>query len=322
MAVRVVAGSRLHFGFRNLCLEESHVYGGIGVCLEDPKVVLTAEPEKGIICDDESAKDYAQKAVDILGVEGAKVEIKEKIPAHMGLGSGTQLALAVYTAIAETYGIEPKSRECAPKLGRGERSGVGVAAFEQGGFNIDRGQEASSLSVFGEGREAEWEVPSIKTNLRIPEEWIFVVVKLEIGEGYSGNEEKKLINFVIREARLDVTREIDQVIDRILIPAIQNENCAEFGFAVGEINRLNGIWYEKYQGGVYRPPIGDVVGKLKNSSNIFGVGQSSWGPSLYCVTSEEYRKDVEGVVQELLDGLGMRGEIIIAAPRNRGAEVT
>ena len=65
-----------------------------------------------------------------------------------------------------------------------------------------------------------------------------------------------------------------------------------------------------------------MVGKLKNSSNIFGVGQSSWGPSLYCVTSEEYRKDVEGAVQELLDGLGMRGEIIIAAPRNRGAEVT
>ena len=39
-------------------------------------------------------------------------------------------------------------------------------------------------------------------------------------------------------------------------------------------------------------------------------------------TSEEYRKDVEGAVQELLDGLGMEGEIIIASPRNRGAEVT
>ena len=321
MAVQVVTGSRLHFGFRNLCLEESQVYGGIGVCLENPKLVLTAERKNGIICEEENAKKYVQRAVEILGVEGAKVEIKEKIPAHKGLGSGTQLALAAYTAIAKAYGIEPKSRECAPKLGRGERSGVGVASFEQGGFNIDEGQETISLAE-GSGRRKRWKVPNKKVNLKIPREWVFVIVKLEIGEGYSGNEEKKLINFVMKDARSDVTKEIDRVIDEKLIPAIHNENCVEFGFAVGEISRLNGIWYEKYQGGIYRPPIGNMVEKLQENSNIFGVGQSSWGPSLYSVTSKEYGKDVENSIQELLDELEIEGTIIKASPRNKGAEIT
>lgn len=321
MVVKVVTGSRLHFGFRNLCLEKSHVYGGIGVCLENPKLVLTAERKGGIICEDENAKKYVQKSVEILGVEGAKVEIEEKIPSHVGLGSGTQSALAIYTAIAEVYGIEPKSRECAPKLGRGERSGVGVASFEQGGFNIDEGQETDSLTRGRRGIK-KWKVPNEKVNLKIPKDWVFVVVKLEIGEGYSGNEEKKLINFVMKDARPDVTKEIDQVIDEKLIPSVHNGNCVEFGFAVEEISRLNGTWYEKYQGGIYRPPIGEMVNKLQDNNNIFGVGQSSWGPSLYSVTSEEYGRDVENNIQELLDELEIEGTIIKASPRNKGAEVT
>tara|TARA_A100001037_G_scaffold298681_1_gene322876 strand:+ start:13855 stop:14778 length:924 start_codon:yes stop_codon:yes gene_type:complete len=301
-----------------LCLGESRIYGGIGVYLENPKISLVAKANNEVVCEDWNVEKYARKITEILEVEGIEIEILETIPAHMGLGSGTQLALAIYAAICEEYDIKPMYREHAPQLGRGKRSGIGVASFEVGGFNMDRGQETGTVAI-GEGKG--WKVPNREISLKIPKEWVFVVSELEVERGYSGKKEKEIINFVMENAKSNITRKIETIVHKNLIPSIQEKKSADFGFAVGEISRLNGNWYEKYQGGIYRPPIGKIVKRLQEYDNIFGVGQSSWGPTLYSVTNEEHATEVERTIRELLEELEIRGTVIRSTVKNSGADI-
>ncbi|MDZ5812445.1 GHMP kinase, partial [Halorubrum sp. AD140] len=149
---RASAGARLHFGFCNLSLSHERLYGALGLGLAEPRVVVDADPAKAVTVetldgDDPAAdpairddvREYARVAVDLLGVDGARVALRETLPRHAGLGSGTQLAAATLAAVAAAHDTEPSVRKRAPALGRGGRSGVGVATFEAGGFALDAG---------------------------------------------------------------------------------------------------------------------------------------------------------------------------------------
>ncbi|MDY7082174.1 MAG: GHMP kinase, partial [Halobacteria archaeon] len=144
--MKVETSARLHFGFANLSLARKRLYGGLGVAIDRPRTVVRAESSSELevitTTNAKEARNYAERAVELLGVEGASVEIEREIPRHVGLGSGTQLALAVVTAIAGAHDIEIDARQHAPSLGRGGRSGVGVATFERGGFVLDAGHPA------------------------------------------------------------------------------------------------------------------------------------------------------------------------------------
>ena len=48
---RVAAGARLHFGFQNLSLAHERLYGSLGVGLDSPRVVVTADPAEDVRCD-------------------------------------------------------------------------------------------------------------------------------------------------------------------------------------------------------------------------------------------------------------------------------
>ena len=66
----------------------------------------------------------------------------ERAPAeHTGLGVGTQLGLAIAKALAVASG-EPElpSAELAMRVGRGERSAIGVHGFDRGGLLVDAGK--------------------------------------------------------------------------------------------------------------------------------------------------------------------------------------
>src|SRR5262249_57015033 len=54
------------------------------------------------------------------------LRIEESIPNHVGLGSGTQLALATGAAVARLYGLDLDARAIARLLHRGARSSIRV----------------------------------------------------------------------------------------------------------------------------------------------------------------------------------------------------
>ena len=317
---RVTTGARLHFGFQNLSLAHERLYGGLGVGIDEPGVTVEATPSDGLEVDDDLARQYARESIDRLGVPGASVEVHRRLPRHVGLGSGTQLALATYVAIASAHDREPDVRSAAPALGRGGRSGVGVATFEAGGFVVDGGHPTDRFTT-APPAEGEWTVPPVLARHRVPDAWRFVVVVPNAARGQSGAEEDRTIRRVVEEADPGVADEISAVTTRRLLPAVATDDVDAFGTALETIGRLNGSWYADEQGGVFRPPAGKLVSTLSTSPAIEGAGQSSWGPAVYGLTDRDRVERAREDAEAALDEVDVGGEVRITPADNDGAVV-
>ncbi|MEQ1653183.1 MAG: GHMP kinase, partial [Hyphomicrobium sp.] len=100
--VRVRAPARLHLGFLDMNGALGRRFGSIGMAVDRPATRLTvSRAETNSASGAESARTL--KLAKMFGRgsrSGFAIDVEEAIPAHAGLGSGTQLALAVGTAIA------------------------------------------------------------------------------------------------------------------------------------------------------------------------------------------------------------------------------
>ncbi|GAA0269921.1 beta-ribofuranosylaminobenzene 5'-phosphate synthase family protein [Halobacterium noricense] len=321
MPTRVESGGRLHFGFLNLSLSHDRLYGSLGVALDQPRVVVEAERADGVRCDHERAREHVERACEVLGVPGADLTIREELPPHVGLGSGTQLALAVLEAVARAHGDEVDVRDLAPELGRGGRSGVGVGTFGGGGFVLDAGHPTWLFTTEAPAR-GEWTVPPVAARHRIPDDWRFLLVLPDTEPGKAGSEEDVSMRSAVEAADPGLADRISGVVTRRVLPALASEDVAAFGAAVAEVGRLNGAWYADEQGGVYRPPVGGIVDALSGNPAVSGVGQSSWGPAVYGVTDAARADAALAAGHNALDAAGVDGDVRVVAPRNEGARVT
>jgi beta-ribofuranosylaminobenzene 5'-phosphate synthase len=317
---RVSVGGRLHFGFLNLALSRTRLYGGLGVALAEPRVVLDATRADGIDCDHSDAREYVERAVGLLDVPGTSVTVHETLPRHHGLGSGTQLALACLTAVAEAWDRDPRVRERAPELGRGGRSGVGVGTFESGGFVLDSGHPTTRFTT-DRPADGEWSVPAVAVRHTIPDDWRFLLVLPDADPGRDGDAEDASMRAAVESADPELGDRIAGIVTRRLLPALAEERLSGFGEAVAEIGRLNGAWYADQQGGVYRPPVGGIVESLSVSPAVTGAGQSSWGPAVYGVTDANRAEAAVAAGESALDAAGVGGEVRVVAARNHGARV-
>ncbi len=319
MPVRVTAGGRLLFGFLNLALERERLYGGLGVALDEPAVTVTAEPA-GEVEAPEPLAEHARRSVDYLAVDGARVELEAALPAHAGLGSVTQTALAVHAAIARAHGRPAAVRTAAPMLDRGGRSGVGVAAFEGGGFVVDAGHPAADFTPDRPPR-GEWSVPPVAVRHALPGDWRFVLATPALPEGRSGESEEASMRAVVEAAEASIADRISAAVVDRLLPAAAAGDARTFGAAAAEVGRLNGEWYAAEQGGVFRPGVEPVVEALSGAGSVFGAGQSSWGPTVYAVTDADHASAAESAARDALADAGLEGEVRVAGPRNAGAAV-
>jgi beta-ribofuranosylaminobenzene 5'-phosphate synthase len=318
MTVRVEAGARLHVGFCNLSLAHERLYGGVGVALDEPRVVLEAAPRDAVDCADPFVAECARVASDVLDVGGAAVAVESTLPRHVGLGSGTQVALATLAAVAAAHDRAPAVRERAPALGRGGRSGVGVAAFEAGGFVVDAGHPTERFTT-DPPDPGEWTVPAVVARHDVPSSWRFLLVVPDAEPGRSGDDESESMRAVVEQADPSVADELATVLVRRLLPAVADGHLEAFGDAVGAVGRLNGAWYADEQGGVYRPPAGRVVDALADRPAIRGVGQSSWGPTVYGVTDAGRADRARAAAEDALAAAGVDGTVRVVRPRNEGA---
>jgi beta-ribofuranosylaminobenzene 5'-phosphate synthase len=316
----VSAGARLHVGFQNLSLARRRLYGGLGVGLEEPRVTISAEPASTVDAGDALVREYAERAVDVLGVSGVTVSLEERLPRHVGLGSGTQLALSVLAATATAHGLEPQVRARAPAMGRGGRSGIGVATFEDGGFVVDAGHPTGRFTTEPPA-EGDWRVPPVVARHRLPADWRFLVVVPEAEPGRSGEDEDASMRSVVERADPAVADELAGVVTRKLLPAAAEGRLEAFGDAVAEIGRKNGAWYADAQGGVFRPPAGELVEALEDCPVLSGIGQSSWGPVVYGVTDAAHAAEARVAARDVLADRGLEGEIVLSAPAATGATI-
>ncbi|WP_337287733.1 beta-ribofuranosylaminobenzene 5'-phosphate synthase family protein, partial [Candidatus Methylomirabilis sp.] len=146
--VTVKAHARLHFGFIDPDGSSGRQFGSIGLAIDEPSLMLEAMPANRLSVAGTERDRVLVLARQFLSHYNIRqrvhISVKTTIPAHTGLGSGTQLALSVAAALARLFSIDADVRELAGVMGRGRRSGIGIAAFERGGFIVDAGRRIST----------------------------------------------------------------------------------------------------------------------------------------------------------------------------------
>ncbi len=157
----------------------------------------------------------------------------------------------------------------------------------------------------------------LKRRLEIPADWRIVLVRAEHRRGLAGPHEADAFARLppVPEA---ITRELWQITEREMLPAIERFDCDAFGEAVYQFGRLAGECFAAVQGGPYADAaIAGLVERIRNHG-IRGVGQSSWGPTVFAICRS--RAEAESLVEWLRECVE-RHEITIANPNNFGAVI-
>ncbi len=313
-AVRVRTASRLHFGLIAPGEGAPRRFGSVGAMVERPGIELMARRAKeygGTGPMAERAMDLARR-VDPDG-KPVRIDVSAAPPEHAGLGTGTQLGMAVARAVAELRGERGvNAAELARRAGRGERSGIGLHGFLEGGLLVDGGRGGADRGI-----------PPLIARVEIPRAWRFLLllpgiskIGAAISPGLSGAAEREA--FARLESAPRLAAEISRAVLLGLLPAAHEGDIESFGEALYEIGRRAGECFAAVQGGIYGSRRSEEVIEFLRGEGIAGAGQSSWGPALYAaVESDERAQDAARRVAEHFPGM----EVIVTPPANTGATV-
>ncbi len=291
----VEAPTRLHFGLLSLPVAgietppDQRLYGGVGLMIDSPKVVVKAHPAKAWLTsgpDADRALVFAKKFVSTLPSEARQpfaIEVMQCPPAHAGLGSGTALALAVAQALANEVGRgDWCAMELAERVDRGLRSAVGVHGFDEGGFIVEAGK------LQGEP------ISPLVGHFEFPTEWRILLITPDYVPQWHGSLERKAFEQITRNNPIDM---LCRLIVTGLIPALAAWNIDAFGVALHEYNVKAGEAFADQQQGPYvSSAVAEVIATLQRL-RVKGVGQSSWGPTVFAVLESQER--AEKLVKDL-----------------------
>lgn len=279
-SVTVSAPARLHLGFLDLGGHQGRRFGsiGLGINSHQTTVQLCAEAEEAfsyaddvIVNDDHRSRITA--AFDLFyqtypDLEDARpgILIESLIPSHAGLGSGTQLALTVGKALSAFHGLTLNAAQIAQMLGRGQRSGIGINTFEQGGFMVDG------------GLTEDQRVPPLIAHQPFPAEWRMLLIMDPAIQGSHGQDEQQAFRDLPRFP-LEKAQQICHLTLMQLLPALAEQQLTPFGDAVRQIQQLIGDHFAPAQGGRFSSPrVAKLLGQAQNLG-YGGIAQSSWGPT-------------------------------------------
>jgi beta-ribofuranosylaminobenzene 5'-phosphate synthase len=309
-SVRVEAPARLHMGMLDAAGGDGgRRFGGLGVALSRPAALVEASPSDDVTAegpDAERALAVARRCREALGLAGgARVRVLEAIPAHVGLGSGTKLALAVTAALAALAGQTPGPDAIARAAGRGARSAVGLWTFALGGLVVEGGRRPG----------VEQPAPLLARHA-MPDEWRCVLVIPQAEPGLSGRAEEEAFGRLRPDS--DRAALISQLVLTALLPGLAEGNLTEFGAALTHVQRLVGESFAAVQGGVFHPRADALVDALLRHGAA-GAGQSSWGPAVYGIVGDE---PAGGELARRMEAeLAGSGHVEVVSFDNRGARV-
>jgi beta-ribofuranosylaminobenzene 5'-phosphate synthase len=233
------------------------------------------------------------------------VRVLETIPAHVGLGSGTKLALAVTSALSTLAGRSLDPPALARAAGRVARSAVGLWTFAAGGLVVEGGRRG----------EVDEPAPLLMRHA-MPDEWRCVLAIPAAEPGLSGGAETAA--FASLRPEPDRSALISQVVLTALLPALVERDLDEFGAALSRIQTLVGDAFAPVQGGTFHPQAAPLVDALLRLGAA-GAGQSSWGPAVYGLVGSE--AEAQEIARRLEAELGAGGRAEAVRFDNGGARV-
>lgn len=314
--VAVRATARLHLGFLDVAGSLGRKFGSLGLSLSAPEVRVRASlaPARENRSPGRAAR-YAEAfyahphiASSVGGAPRACVRSEAEIPPHRGLGSGTQLALCVVHALCALHGIPCTPEGAAGIAGRGLRSGIGIETFRSGGFVVDAGSETPGRTP-----------PLPIWRCDFPEGWRIVLAQpptTHPGAGLNGKDEE--LAFAGIPTGPEAGREICHLTLMRLLPALLERRIDRFGEAVERIQQITGSCFATHQSGLYASPMAEEIFAVMRGAGGYGMGQSSWGPTLYCFAPDA--RDAAAIAATLR-GRFPAMEVAITQARNAGAEI-
>jgi beta-RFAP synthase len=307
---RVSAPARLHLGFLDLNGGLGRRYGSIGLALDAPSTdvsVTRADATSVSGPEQDRVARVVERCRGALGLAGHyRVEVTRAIPAHAGLGSGTQLALAIGFALMRLEGLSLSPQQVGDLAGRGARSAIGMAAFDEGGFIVDGGRGALD------------QPPPVLIQSPFPDAWRVLLVLDQSAQGAHGDRESQAFAALppFPEALAD---RLCRLVLMQLVPGLKEADIAAFGEALTEIQRIVGGHFAAAQGGSpwTSPAVGELL-KRAAELGATGIGQTSWGPTGFgFVPSTDV---ADRLYHSLVEDAKARGlEIAVVRGRNAGA---
>jgi beta-RFAP synthase len=302
----------LHLGFLDLNGSLGRRFGSIGLAitgLETKAVFRRAAATRVAGPEHERVKNHVGRMAQRLGIDGGHaVEIAGAVPAHAGLGSGTQLALAVAAGMRCLHGLPLDIQGDALYLGRGSRSGAGMGLFRSGGLVVDGGNAANGLPA------------PIISRMPFPDSWRIIVALDPVRRGIHGAAEIDAFTRLPPFTETDAGRLCRLVIMKLL-PAVVEEDIVNFGSAVTEIQACVGGYFAPAQGGsAFTSPDVEAVLTELQSKGAAGIGQSSWGPTGFAFApSDDEAQRLARIARVHPQGQGL--DIRVCAGFNHSAEI-
>ncbi len=310
--VRIEAPARLHFGMLDLRGSLGRRFGGIGAGVFNPSLQIEVEKAGAVESEGADAARAAAFATRYLASQGirsgARIVIRRAIPGHSGLGSGTQLALAVARGIAELYDLDTSSGKLAAAVGRAHRSAIGTWLFDGGGFLVEGGR-----------RHSDDRIAPLLARIAIPRSWRCIVALPHGAPGVSGDSEAQAFGQLPTPSLASVEH-LAHLLVMSLLPALVDGDLKAFGSAITEIQQINGSWFAPAQGGPFAAgTTTELIGKMCEWGAT-GVGQSSWGPAVYgIVDGDDAAERIAAGARELINGTGA---VYVNEFADSGARVT
>jgi beta-RFAP synthase len=299
-------------GFIDLSGSLGRHFGSIGVALNEISTRLSVTGSAQLTISGPAAH-RATKCLALLCEalqvsDKLNITINSAIPEHVGLGSGTQMSLAIGTALNEFYSLGLTVREIAALTDRGLRSGIGIGVFEQGGLVVDGGRGEKTIT------------PPMLVHMDIPDQWRFILVFDLRGQGLHGQQEiqafKKLPPFPQQEAA-----RLCYLLMMQGLPAVAENDISKFGDTITQLQRSVGEHFSSAQGGIFTSPEVAKAMEWLEQQGAVSIGQTSWGPTGFCaINGHELAEAItEQARQAFVHFENL--SFVVASARNSGGNV-
>lgn len=317
--------ARIHLGLIDMNGTSGRVDGSIGIALDKPGTLLeaTANEELLVHGGDEGARETVRNIAEcvldaIHAGSRAKITLRSLCPRHVGLGSGTQLALATARAVCELYGKNIPVQDLAKITGRGGTSGIGTAAFAQGGFIIDGGHRFGTdgcKESFRPSRASRGIPPApVIARYSFPEDWKIVLAIPDVPPGANGSAEVDIFKNSC-PVPLGEVREICHEVLMRMMPGLLERDLDLFGSSV---NRIQELGFKRVEHSLQAPDISSLMETMQ-VAGASCTGMSSFGPAVFAIADTNL-PDIVHAAQSCMDAQS-GGTVCITSARNDGAQI-
>lgn len=282
MKVIVTCSARLHMGFFDLNGSTGRMFGSLGIGINAPctQIEITRS-DKTIIegINGHPLSENIEKLVNSLKVthnitQDFTIKINQAIPQHTGLGSGTQMALALGAGLNRLFNLGLTVPQIAALTQRGSRSGIGIGTFEFGGLVVDG------------GRGNNHSPPPIIARHDFPPDWPILLILDNAEQGAHGEHE--LLAFdSLQKASLASAQTLALCVLMQALPALVERDYAAFSRAIYKLQQATGEYFAPAQGGIFKSKsVAEILNYLYQN-NVLCAGQSSWGPTGFAVFQDD-----------------------------------